>query len=70
MNPPAPKDSHHNPETVFVGELQRFTDPPGGAPLDDPAVQERERQRRAGRGDGPPPTSDSSPPGRTEPPPG
>ena len=37
-------------ETSFVGVLQRFTDPPGGAALDDPAVRARKRRGRpAGR---------------------
>jgi hypothetical protein len=33
-------------DTAFVGELQRFTDPPGGAPLDDPEVRARQRRGR------------------------
>jgi len=33
-------------ETAFIGELQRFTDPPGGAPLDDPEVRARKRRGR------------------------
>jgi hypothetical protein len=37
-------------ETTFVGELQRFSDPPGGAPLDDLKVRARKRRGRpAGR---------------------
>jgi hypothetical protein len=30
-------------ERSFIGELQRFTDPPGGAPLDDAEVRARKR---------------------------
>ncbi len=33
-------------ETVFFGELQRFSDPPGGAPLDDAEVCARKRRGR------------------------
>jgi hypothetical protein len=33
-------------EVVFVGEYQEFTDPPGGADLNDPEVQNRPRLGR------------------------
>jgi hypothetical protein len=45
MNPEQAKQE--NPpgqeERSLIGELQRFTDPPGGAPLDDPEVRARKR---------------------------
>lgn len=35
-------------ETAFIGELQKFTDPPGGAPLDDPEARSGKRRGRPG----------------------
>jgi hypothetical protein len=46
MNQDQPNRPKHNPKTFFDGVLLRFTDPPGGAPLDDPEVQARERRGR------------------------
>jgi hypothetical protein len=39
-------DRTNRDETAFIGELQRFSDPPGGAALDDPEVRARKRRGR------------------------
>jgi hypothetical protein len=43
---PNPTNPMHNPSTSSDSELQCFTDPPGGLPLDSPEVVERERRRQ------------------------
>lgn len=40
------KNGANRGETAFFGELQRFSDPPGGAALDDPRVRARKRRGR------------------------
>ena len=48
MNPEQGKqeNSPEQEERSFIGELQRFTDPPVGASLDDPEVRARKRLGR------------------------
>jgi len=48
MNPDQAKPTNRpdQDETAYVGELQRFSDAPGGALLDDPEVRARERHGR------------------------
>lgn len=40
-----PTNQTDQTETAFIGELQRFTDPRGGAPLDAPEVRARPQRR-------------------------
>ena len=52
MNPNDAISQKHEPkdEFLFIGELQQFTDPPGGASLDDPQVRNRPRKGRPQKG--------------------
>jgi hypothetical protein len=62
-NEPKPTKRAGQDETAFLGELQTFTDPPGGAPLDDPAVLARKRRGRpTNRRKPAPPKKNKTPP--------